>query len=117
MKKPIILFIVIIIIVCSIWFYESQSISEGYILEVGDKEMLVIDSSRNTNIKAMTPNEISEAYKTNGTFYKIPIVNSILNTKFRKGQKVKIFWSGEVLQSLPGRVQHTSFITIEKQRN
>jgi len=112
MKKTITIIILFVIIAGSIYFYKSQNITEGYVIGVWDKEILVVDSLKGTDSKKMEMNDISKAYKSYGTFYKIPITNRILHTHFKIGQKVKIFWSGEVLQSLPGKVEHTSFIRI-----
>lgn len=113
MKRVFLLLFLLVFTVSIIWFF-NQSISEGYVITTSDSQVWVIDVN-DAEIEGKTKKEImtileTKASESKGAFYDIPFINNILNTKFEKGQKVKIYWTGFVLQSAPGQIKDTLFI-------
>ncbi|MCH4828157.1 hypothetical protein [Planococcus halocryophilus] len=45
-----------------------------------------------------------------GTIYRIPLINRQIDTKFQIGDKVKIYWRGAVMESLPGQIDGTVLV-------
>ncbi len=105
MKKKISVLIVIVLLIAATLFFTMQRTDIGYVMKVDDQQILVVTELEDQNI-----NERSETFIPQGTFYDIPLINKMLKTDFKVGQKVKIYWSGGVLESAPGQVKGTSLI-------
>lgn len=117
MKKKITLIIFMLIIIGTMsWL--SQKNSEGYVFGTIDSEddtSLWVIELQPTDIEGKTQVEINEileekASESRGTFYKVPLINRITKKSFVKGDKVKIYWRGSVIQTAPGKVNKTNFI-------
>jgi hypothetical protein len=113
MKRVSVIAVLFIFIVSIIWFF-NQSVSEGYVFSIDDSSVWVIEIS-NTEIEGKTKDEIfdileTKASESSGAFYNVPLINNALNTKFEKGKRVKIYWTGVVMQSAPGQVKDTLLI-------
>ena len=113
MKKVFLLIFLLAFTVSIIWLF-NQRISEGYVISTSDSQVWVIDVD-DAEIEGKTKEDKfiileTKASESKGSFNDVPFINNILNTKFIKGEKVKIFWTGTVLESAPGQVKDTLFI-------
>lgn len=54
--------------------------------------------------------EGSTDIRSPGTIYRIPLINRQIGTEFQIGDKVKIYWRGSVMESLPSQIDGTVLI-------
>lgn len=115
MKKRIVIVIILLLVAAVIWFL-NQNVSEGYVSSVNSKgsSILVIPLEA-SELKGKTQEEImsildSKVSQYQGSVYDIPFINKVLKTDFKKGDKVKVLWNGEVLTSAPSQIKGTVLI-------
>lgn len=117
MKKLIFGFISVSLIMGLCW-YVFQRVDDGYIAKFAVSEegsnLLVIELDEEQTA-GKTKKELNRLLKVKssqaaGTYYEIPWINNLLHTEFEKGDKVKIFWRGTVMESAPGKVDGTNLI-------
>jgi hypothetical protein len=110
MKKKISVLIAIVLVIAAILFFTIQRTDIGYVMKVDDQQILVVTELEYKKLEDKNIDERSETFISQGTFYDVPLINKMLKTDFKVGQKVKIYWSGGVLESAPGQVKGTSLI-------
>lgn len=115
MIKKVCFVIFCLIIIGTTFWMTNQSKSEGYVFSSDESEIWVIKIG-DEDIKGKNQAEIKniledKASVSQGSFYRIPLFNQVANTNFKQGDKVKIYWYGEVIQTAPGRIVKTSLIT------
>lgn len=78
---------------------------------------MVVGNVSKEDIKGKNKEEMEDFLKqkalaspSNTSFYNIPLVNRIIKAKLNEGDKVKIYWYGEALQSAPAKVKGTTLI-------
>lgn len=89
----------------NIWVVElepdqTKGKSKAEIIEVVQKQ---------ANSSLFMDDESTE-YRSPGTIYRIPLINQQIGTEFKIGDKVKIYWRGAVMESLPGRIDGTILV-------
>lgn len=104
---------ILVVLILSIWFF-NQHVTEGYIYSKDDSRIWVIELS-DSETKENDRDEImavlkEKSSKQAGDFYDVPFVNKVLNTNFDNGQKVRIYWTGNVYASAPGQIEGTLLI-------
>jgi hypothetical protein len=114
MKKVSVITVLLILIVYIICVF-NQSVSEGYVYSSRDDSKVWVIELSKTEIHGKTKEQIldlieTKATESRGIFYDVPLINKALNTSFEKGQKVKIYWTGVVMQSAPGKIKDTFLI-------
>ncbi|MGD6944128.1 DUF3221 domain-containing protein [Cytobacillus gottheilii] len=109
MKKPIITLIIIVTALFFIWFFNLRT-TEGYVINSADSSILVIESASAHEIKEKTQTELDEFYQFEGSSYDIPALNKFTKSKYKTGQKVKIYWHGSVMESAPSQIKGTILI-------
>lgn len=106
------------ILIIGLCGYLYQRVDEGYVAgAVGSEEelsLLVINLGPE-EAEGKTRSELvalldDKADQAGGTYYAVPWVNKQLGTTFEKGDRVKIFWTGTVMESKPGQVPGTNYI-------
>ncbi|SIS63537.1 DUF3221 domain-containing protein [Salimicrobium flavidum] len=113
MKK---IFSGILFLVLIIWFF-NQSVTEGYIYEVYDSSILVIELNE-SEVKGKTQDEIMDilekkASNPTGNKFDIPFINEKIHKNFEAGQKIRVHWTGDIKASLPGQVDGTMLIITD----
>lgn len=112
------IFLTAIIVISSIgiflWF-QSQNVDEGYVYATRESDLWIIIELDSKEVEGKTEEEIlllleEISSEPGGAFYDIPLANQIIGTDFEKGDKVKVYWSGTVLQTRPGKIKGTSLI-------
>lgn len=92
----------------------NQEVTEGYVFSSLESGMWVIElTPEETDGK--NQEEILEllnekADESDGAFYDLPFLNRISGTAYEEGKKVKIYWTGVVLQSAPAQIKDTLLI-------
>lgn len=117
MKKIIIGFPVFILFIAFSW-YVFQRVDNGYIADIreleGGERLLIIELEEDQAANK-TKNEIvrlleEKAAQGEGTYFSVPRLNERFNTEFEKGDHVKVFWRGTVMESAPGQIDGTNLI-------
>lgn len=132
--KEITAILLLILLVFIIWFISLRS-TTGYVYQ--EMELNPYGDLRTENIwvvelepdetEGKTKDEIIEAVqeqadtsrflnegstdnRSPGTIYRIPLINRQIGTEFQIGDKVKIYWRGSVMESLPAKIDGTVLI-------
>lgn len=117
MKKTVFGFLALFLIIVICW-YLFQRVDDGYIAGTAaleEESSLLIIELDEKQTAGKTKEEINQilhvqSTKARGTYYKIPWINKLLDTEFKVGDKVKIFWRGTVMESAPGQIDGTNLI-------
>lgn len=109
----IILFLVLLLIPATFWF-NAQNTDEGYVYTTVDTELWIIELNEE-DVKGKNSEELLQlleikASESQGGFYNIPLINDVVNSDYKSGNKVKIYWNGIVHQTLPPRIDGTNLI-------
>ena len=106
------------ILIIGLCGYLYQRVNEGYVAgAVGAEEelSLLVINLEPEEVEGKPREELVElldekAGQASGTYYAVPWMNKLLGTTFEKGDRVKIFWTGTVMESQPGQVPGTNYI-------
>lgn len=110
-------FLVFLLFIAASW-YVFQRVDRGYVADMremeGGERLLIIELKEHETANK-TKNEIQrlleeKAAQAQGTYFSIPWVNEQLNTEFEKGDQVKVFWRGTVMESAPVQIDGTNLI-------
>lgn len=116
MKKRyiILLALIAILLIGGVVWFQSQNVTEGYVYSARDSDLWIMELDAQ-EVEGKTKEEIVSlleeiSSESGGAFYDIPLVNRITGTDFEEGDKVKVYWSGWVMQSKPGKIKDTALI-------
>ena len=126
--------LLVVLLITIIWFFSLRT-TTGYVvteLESNPHGDLLIENIwvvelESDKTEGKTKTEIIEAVQEQadisryleqadmndpgpGTIYRIPLINRELGTKFNIGDKVKVYWGGTVMESLPSPVDGTVLV-------
>jgi len=116
MKKIIILFLSLFIIGLSayfIWFFKYQDTIDGYVLSSGKQGIWIVESiglKSPPDLKGKSAKEIAEMYKFKGVTSELPLPNRMVHSRYKVGQKVRIYYTGGVYLTAPGDLDSPKLI-------
>jgi len=113
MKKIIIMILFVLLVCVLVWFFKQQNTVEGYVLISGKGGIRIIetyDSPTPPKVKGKTPEEIDKLYRFQGLDIDMPIANKIIFSSFMPEEKVRVYYTGGVYLTAPGRLIHPHFI-------
>jgi hypothetical protein len=118
MKKKLVNSIIAILILTLIataflFSTEAKRSEVGYIIGVSEDDIWLVQGSPE-EIHGKSPDELSQAFMTRGTFYKTKYIPWIIKNKLEVGQKVKVYSDGMVMESAPSQDEATLLFIIEE---
>lgn len=116
MKKRyiVLLTLIVIFLIGGVVWFQSQNVDEGYVYMARDSDLWIMEldaqevEGKSKEEIVLLLEEISS--ESGGAFYDIPLVNRITGADFEEGDKVKVYWSGWVMQSQPAKIKDTVLI-------
>lgn len=117
--KIVVLFVLLLGLILSIWYINSQEVTEGYVAARGENRILVISLNElnlnDSEVSALSDDELDALLDEKmeefaGNFYDVPFLNHLLGSTYTKGDKVKVYWNGRLYLSMPGQAKGTVFI-------
>lgn len=112
-KMVIIVFMLILLVTGIILWINTQESMEGYVYSSEDSSLWVIEIEEKEISDGSNIAKLLEAKAANseGIIFEEAFLNKVTNTSsFKRGEKVKVFWSGGAFQSAPGLVKNTFLI-------
>lgn len=122
--KLLIVAILLIGLVITARYISSIVVTEGYVASTDDKRILTISLEElglsSSEASALSGDELNvlldeKVEELAGNFYDVPLINRQLNSTYKKGEKVKVYWNGTLYTSMPGQVTGTIFINKMKE--
>lgn len=120
MKKKrnlLILSLFIAFLSISVIWIMNLHVTEGYVYEVQDRGLFVIELDDLDEFETNTMDEgeldkvlAQKVSEEKGDIYKVPFLNELMRNDFNKADKVRIYWDGTMTASIPGLVDGTTLI-------
>lgn len=116
-KKWILLILSLFITSISVLWFMNLHVTEGYVYEVQDRGLFVIELDDLEEFETNTMDEgeldrvlAQKVSEERGDIYKVPFLNELMGNDFNKADKVRIYWDGIMTASIPGIVDGTTLI-------
>ncbi|WP_042349262.1 DUF3221 domain-containing protein [Bacillus massiliigorillae] len=106
--------VLLALIASSVVYYLSQNIKTiGYVVEARDNRIMIISEKGYKKFEGNVPSDLREVkdemLSEYTTFY-IPKFNKLIGSTYDKNEKIKVYWEGIVLESLPVQIPGTNLI-------
>lgn len=101
------------IIFCLFLFGCTNPIVTGYIIEVNETHIWVVDA-KESEISNKSEQEVKEAFENQGTYYNISNIPNETIEKLTIGSKVTITTNGNTLTSAPAKADALKIKVVEE---